>query len=100
MTTDTGIIQFSKINQPDLCTGYTLDDNARAVVALCMHFILTRDTKSIWYINKYLSFIRLCQQPAGDFLNYLDIENKFTGQNKTANLQIAALPTRKNCVCL
>ncbi len=89
MTTDTGIIQFSKINQPDLCTGYTLDDNARAVVALCMHFILTRDTKSIWYINKYLSFIRLCQQPAGDFLNYLDIENKFTGQNKTANLDDA-----------
>jgi glycosyltransferase involved in cell wall biosynthesis len=89
MTTDTGIIQFSKINQPDLCTGYTLDDNARAAVALCMHFILTRDTKSIWYINKYLSFIKLCQQPAGDFLNYLDIENKFTGQNKAANLDDA-----------
>ena len=89
MTTDTGIIQFSKINQPDLCTGYTLDDNARAAVALCMHFILTRDTKSIWYINKYLRFIKLCQQPAGDFLNYLDIENKFTGQNKAANLDDA-----------
>ncbi len=89
MTTNTGIIQFSKINQPDLCTGYTLDDNARAAVALCMHFILTRDTKSIWYINKYLRFIKLCQQPAGDFLNYLDIENKFTGQNKAANLDDA-----------
>ena len=30
MTTDTGIIQFSKINQPDINSGYTLDDNARA----------------------------------------------------------------------
>ncbi len=89
MTTDTGIIQFSKINQPDLCSGYTLDDNARALVALGMHFILTRDNKSIWYINKYLSFIRLCLQPAGDFLNYVDIENKFTDQNKAVNLDDA-----------
>jgi glycosyltransferase involved in cell wall biosynthesis len=86
MTTDTGIIQFSKINQPDLSSGYTLDDNSRAMVAMCMHFILTRDNKSIWYINKYLSFIKLCLQPAGDFLNYVDIENKFTDQNKTVNL--------------
>ena len=59
LTTDTGIIQFSKINQPDLCSGYTLDDNARALIAMSMHFILTRDNKSIWYINRYLSFIKL-----------------------------------------
>jgi glycosyltransferase involved in cell wall biosynthesis len=87
MTTDTGIIQFSKINQPDLCSGYTLDDNARALVSICMHFILTGDSKSIWYINKYLSFIKFCQQPSGDFLNYVDIENNFTSQNKSDNLE-------------
>jgi hypothetical protein len=27
------MIQFSIINQPDLNSGYTLDDNARALVA-------------------------------------------------------------------
>jgi glycosyltransferase involved in cell wall biosynthesis len=86
MTTDTGIIQFSKINQPDLCTGYTLDDNARALVAICMHYILTHDNKSIWYINRYLAFIKLCLQPDGRFLNYVDIEDKFTDQNKSVNL--------------
>jgi glycosyltransferase involved in cell wall biosynthesis len=86
MTTDTGIIQFSKINQPDKCSGYTLDDNARSMVAMCMHYLLTGDIKSIWYINKYLSFIKLCQQPSGDFLNYVDIDDKFTDQNKTSNL--------------
>ncbi len=41
MTTFTGIIQFSKINQPDVSSGYTLDDNARALVSLCMYFKLT-----------------------------------------------------------
>jgi glycosyltransferase involved in cell wall biosynthesis len=86
MTTDKGIIQFSKINQPDNYSGYTLDDNSRALVAMCMHFISTGDTKSIWYINRYLDFIKFCLQPDGDFLNYVDIENNFTDQNKTVNL--------------
>ena len=89
MTTHTGIIQFSKINQPDISSGYTLDDNARALVATCMYFQLTGNKKSIFDINKYLSFIKLCLQPAGDFLNYVDKDNKFTDQNKAVNLDDA-----------
>ncbi|HAQ21393.1 MAG TPA: mannosyltransferase [Prolixibacteraceae bacterium] len=86
MTTDSGIIQFSKINQPDIDSGYTLDDNARALVALCMHFKLTEDKNSLFLIKKYLNFIKLCQQPEGDFQNYLNSDCKFTGQNKEVNL--------------
>ncbi len=56
------------------------------MIAMCMHFMLTGDKKSIWYINKYLSFIKYCQQPYGDFLNYVDDDNKFTDQNKATNL--------------
>jgi hypothetical protein len=89
MTTDTGIIQFSKNNQPDVCTGYTLDDNARALIALCMYFKLTKDEESLDDIRKYLGYIKHCQQPAGDFLNYTDHENNFTNQNKTVNLDDA-----------
>lgn len=89
MTTNTGIIQFSKINQPDINSGYTLDDNARALAATCMYFKLTGDEESINDINKYLSFIKYCLQPAGDFLNYVDKDNRFTGQNKTDNLDDA-----------
>ena len=86
MTTETGIIQFSKINQPDISTGYTLDDNARALIASCMNFRLTGDEKNLYYIRKYLSFIDFCQRPEGDFLNYVDQELHFTDQNKTVNL--------------
>jgi glycosyltransferase involved in cell wall biosynthesis len=89
MTTNVGMIQFSKINQPDISSGYTLDDNARTLVAMCMYFQLTGDEESINDIYKYLSFIKRCLQPAGDFLNYVDKDNKFTGQNKTANLDDA-----------
>jgi hypothetical protein len=86
MTTGTGIIQFSKINHPDISSGYTLDDNARALIAMCMYFKLSSDKGTIELIKKYLSFIKLCQQPSGDFLNYLDENLKFTGQNDVTNL--------------
>jgi glycosyltransferase involved in cell wall biosynthesis len=89
MTSCTGIIQFSKINQPDINSGYTLDDNARALVAMCMYLKLTGDKKSIQYIETYLRFIKLCIQPAGDFLNYVDKDNKFTFQNNLTNLDDA-----------
>jgi glycosyltransferase involved in cell wall biosynthesis len=86
MTTDVGMIQFSKINQPDINSGYTLDDNARALIALCMYFKSTNDSDVIPDIHKYLQFIKFCQQPNGNFLNYVDKENKFTNQNKEVNL--------------
>jgi len=89
MTTNVGMIQFSKINRPDIKTGYTLDDNARALVAMCMHFKLTGDEKDVCYIHKYFNFIRHCLQPAGDFLNYVDRYGNFTGQNKATNLDDA-----------
>jgi glycosyltransferase involved in cell wall biosynthesis len=89
MTTTTGIIQFSKINQPDLCSGYTLDDNARAMIAMCMHYKLTEDEEDIPYIHRYLHFIKRCLQPAGDFLNYVGPDDQFTSQNKTVNLDDA-----------
>jgi len=89
MTTDTGIIQFSKINQPDIATGYTLDDNARALVVSCMYFKLTGDQKQISVIQKYLHFIKNCLQPGGDFLNYMDKDENFTDQNNETNLDDA-----------
>ena len=86
MTTDVGIIQFSKINQPDLETGYTLDDNARALIAMCIYYKSTKDIQCIKEIKKYLSFIRRCIQPDGDFINYLDKDCLFTDQNFETNL--------------
>jgi hypothetical protein len=87
MTNETGIIQFSKINQPDIATGYTLDDNARALVATCMYYKLSKDEKCLYYIHKYLKFIKFCQQPGGDFLNYVDKNLQFTDQNFACNLE-------------
>jgi glycosyltransferase involved in cell wall biosynthesis len=87
LTTNTGIIQFSRISQPDLNSGYTLDDNARAMIAMCLHYNLKQNKKILAYIHNYLRFIKLCQQPEGNFLNYVDADKNFTDQNHTTNLE-------------
>jgi glycosyltransferase involved in cell wall biosynthesis len=81
LTTDFGMVQFSKINQPDISSGYTLDDNARALIAMCMHYEITSDKRDLDYIRIYFEFIKYCLRPEGDLLNYIDKERNFTKQN-------------------
>ncbi|MGV9002914.1 glycosyltransferase [Flavobacterium sp.] len=81
LTTDFGMIQFSIINQPDLNSGYTLDDNSRALVAMCQHFELTHNPPDLEFITQYFEFIKYCLQPQGYFLNYVDENKNFTTQN-------------------
>jgi glycosyltransferase involved in cell wall biosynthesis len=81
LTTNFGMIQFSIINQPDLGSGYTIDDNARALVAICQHYELTKDKADLDYINCYFNFIKFCYQSDGTFQNYVNNNKKFTKQN-------------------
>src|SRR5690625_5886182 len=60
MTTDIGMIQFSKINQPDIESGYTLDDNARALIAYCRHYELINDQSDMEVIKSYFNFVIMC----------------------------------------
>lgn len=86
MSTHFGIIQFSKGNHPDLETGYTLDDNARALTVTCETYNSTGEFELKKYIRIYLDFIAFCQQPDGSFLNYVDSDHHFTSQNDEVNL--------------
>ena len=86
LTTDFGMIQFSKINKPDLESGYTLDDNARALVAMCKHFAISKSQTDFAYIKLYFNFIKQCLHGEGYFLNYIDKKKKFTKQNNETNL--------------
>ncbi len=86
MTTDIGMYQFARLGAPNPDFGYTLDDNARAMIAMAQHYKLTRDADDFRYLATYLDFIEFCQQPDGSFLNYVDIEKRFTRQNADDNL--------------
>lgn len=87
LTTQTGIVQFSRINHPDFKTGFTLDDNARALIVYSMNLENNSDVSTILLIRRYLGFIEHCQQTDGSFLNYTNSFNGFTEQNNSENLE-------------
>ncbi|HEY9184263.1 MAG TPA: glycosyltransferase [Salegentibacter sp.] len=87
LTTEKGIIQFSKISTPDPASGYTLDDNARALIVMLMHYKIFRNSESLKYIDLYLSFIEGCQTKTGNFVNYIDNHNKVHIKNDYVNLE-------------
>lgn len=82
MTDDFGLFQFARLNTPNKKYGYTLDDNARALV-ICSW--LNHPSLKI-----YLKFIQKCQQSDGTFINYIDHSNKTAaGQNRQEDLEDA-----------
>ncbi|RZJ67456.1 MAG: glycosyltransferase [Flavobacterium sp.] len=87
MTTNFGMLQFSKLNQPDINSGYTIDDNARAMIALCQHYKFKNDVSDLKYIGIYLNYIAFCERRDNLFVNYVDMNFNFTDQNKNENLE-------------
>ena len=87
MTTNKGIIQFSSIATPDLDSGYTLDDNARALIAIAKHYELTGEVRDVDLITIYLDFIIFCQQDSGAFINYVDVAGNYMAKNSNENLE-------------
>jgi len=87
MTDHIGMVQFCDISDPDTGSGHTLDDNARALIALCIH---AGNEGGIGHdrtlASRYLNYIVHCQQTDGRFLNYADLEGTFTQQNHGENL--------------
>ncbi|MEO8067853.1 MAG: glycosyltransferase [Flavobacteriales bacterium] len=86
ITDGTGMMQFCDISEPDPGSGYTLDDNARALIAVCMHHGENGDEEDKELINTYVNFIERCQLPDGRFLNYMDQHGVFHKQNHEVNL--------------
>jgi glycosyltransferase involved in cell wall biosynthesis len=57
LTDDTGILQHSFFTIPNREHGYSLDDNARALIVSCMYYNLRKDEQIIKYIKIYLAFV-------------------------------------------
>lgn len=72
LTDDFGIIQFAKLTEPDLSSGYTLDDNARALIATTLHYKKFRTNSALKLVSLYLNFIYQVAKPDGYFNNYVN----------------------------
>lgn len=89
LTTDFGILQFSKFSLPDPESGYTLDDNARALINMVMYHKYYQDCNALKLANIYLSFMESMQRNDGWFDNYKDFNQELTKQNLEVNLEDA-----------
>ncbi len=89
LTTNEGILQFSKFSQPDPDSGYTLDDNARALINMVLYNKVYPNENCLELANIYLKFIEGIQENDGWFNNYKDFYGKLTPQNESVNLEDA-----------
>ncbi|PIN94454.1 glycosyl transferase family 1 [Candidatus Pacearchaeota archaeon CG10_big_fil_rev_8_21_14_0_10_30_48] len=69
LTDDFGMIQFAKYTTPDLNSGYTLDDNARALIVATRLYKKSRSINSLKLIETYLKYIQYVQDSEGKFHN-------------------------------
>jgi hypothetical protein len=74
LTDSFGIIQFSKNTKPDINSGYTLDDNARALSFCCDYLAVKKDEKVFGLLKTYFNFIKHVQSEDGSFSNLVDKE--------------------------
>ena len=74
MTDCFGLIQHANYSLPDLRTGYTTDDNARALVVVLKHHRLYGDKLSRELAYRYLAFLMYAQTPEGQFHNFVSYD--------------------------
>jgi glycosyltransferase involved in cell wall biosynthesis len=88
LTDDFGIYQFAVLDQPDPQWGYTLDDNARALIVACWYDELQGSTTTKRLANIYLSFLELASNSQGKFFNYFTIDHQADDRrNQEENLE-------------
>jgi len=76
MTDDFGMVQFAQMTSPDISSGYTTDDNARALIALVTYHDTSGRKAALPLIRTYLRFLEYVQRPEGGFHNYVDAEKR------------------------
>ena len=90
LTDDFGIIQFANLTEPDLSSGYTLDDNARALIVATLHYKKFRIHSSLKLASIYLNFLSGVAKPDGYFDNYINSNRAIDEQkNRQENLEDA-----------
>ncbi len=98
MTDDFGIFQFAILDTPDPASGYTIDDNARAMVVACWlakqnaapYDSKQKKTELFDLISVYLDFLKQSMREDGGFNNYFDVHRKADMQkNYAENLEDA-----------
>ncbi len=84
--TDThALVQFARGVEPDTSSGYTVDDNARALIAAAMYYGKTREESALSLVRRSIAFLAYAQKSDGSFFNYINKDRRPTRQNREEN---------------
>jgi uncharacterized protein YyaL (SSP411 family) len=91
MTDSTGLIQHAIYSIPRRESGYTTDDNARAL-RLCTRLWCRRpDERMLRRVARYLSFLEYARKPGGGFHNFLSYQRSWFDAEETGDCQGQAI---------
>jgi hypothetical protein len=71
-----GIVQHASYSIPDYRSGYTTDDNARALVVAVQHHRVHGDDLSRSLATRYLAFLLFAHRPDGRFHNFIGFDRR------------------------
>ncbi|HSX57773.1 MAG TPA: hypothetical protein VLE47_00685 [Candidatus Saccharimonadales bacterium] len=83
LTNDTGIIQHTKYAVPDRNMGYSVDDNARALIVTMLYHKLFGGEEALDLADNYLSYVQHSKSSDDWFYNFMTFDNKFLDHAKT-----------------
>lgn len=82
LTDNFGMFQFAKLTQPDPESGYTIDDNARALIAVTEYHKKYSGEVSLKLAKIYLEFIEYAFSQLG-YNNYINHDKSFNVERNT-----------------
>jgi len=76
LTTKDGLIQHSDLEVPDPSYGYSIDDNARALIACLWHYQLYKEPSVLSLAEIYFGYLKKVEKEGGSFHNFLSFSEK------------------------
>lgn len=76
MTDDVGIHHFAKYSKPERRYGYSLDDNARALLVSATQYVREPSEKLAELMHTYLRFMKFMQRSDGTFANIVSAKRE------------------------
>ncbi|MDP2671089.1 MAG: glycosyltransferase [bacterium] len=77
LTNQIGIIQHTKYGVQDRKNGYSLDDNARAIIVCLQWYKQTKSKKALDLVATYLAWLFHAKTDEGFFYNFSSFDNQF-----------------------
>lgn len=67
LTDDFGIVHHARYSKPEKRFGYSLDDNARALMVSADHYDTDSKPEIVDFMRTYIKFMKFAQKPSGNF---------------------------------